>query len=54
MIGDNLETDIEFAKNGNIDSILPLTGVTSEKDLQNIIEGKKQGILPTYYTEFLL
>ena len=31
MIGDNLDTDIMFAKNAGIDSLLVLSGVTSEE-----------------------
>ena len=30
MVGDNLETDIMFARNNKIDSLLVLSGVTSE------------------------
>jgi 4-nitrophenyl phosphatase len=49
MIGDNLNTDIKFANNNGIDSLLVLTGVTSEEEFENLknkdVENKK---LPTY------
>ena len=31
MVGDNLDTDIMFAKNCGIDSLLVFTGVTNEE-----------------------
>lgn len=34
MIGDNLETDIALGKNSGLDTLLVLTGVTDEKQLQ--------------------
>jgi len=46
MVGDNLNTDIEFAINSGIDSILVLTGITSE-DTLNKYE-LKNGNVPTY------
>jgi len=36
MIGDNLKTDIAYAFNNKIDSMLILTGVTSSSDLKNL------------------
>ena len=36
MIGDNLNTDILFANNNEIDSVLVLTGVTTEEDLKKL------------------
>lgn len=36
MVGDNLNTDIQFANSNNIDSLLVMTGVTLLEDLQNI------------------
>lgn len=42
FVGDNLHTDILFAKDGNIDSLLVLTGVTTERDCQ------EEGIWPSY------
>lgn len=47
MIGDNLETDITFSKNGGIDGLCVLTGVATEKMIQD------SGIA-TYYSEYLL
>lgn len=47
MIGDNLETDITFSKNGGIDGLCVLTGVATEKMVQD------SGIA-TYYSEYLL
>lgn len=40
MVGDNLNTDIQFAKNCGIDSLLVLTGVTSEEQYKNQSEIK--------------
>lgn len=63
MIGDNLSTDIKFANNAGIDSLLSLTGVTKEEEFSNIDyekifdegNGNKNGIRgigkPTYYIE---
>lgn len=45
MIGDNLNTDIEFAINAGVDSLLTLTGVTSPHDLESA--------KATYYCEHL-
>lgn len=36
MIGDNLETDILLGINSGIDSYLVFTGVTDEKDFENL------------------
>ena len=48
MIGDNMESDILFAKNNGIDSCLVFTGVqklpTSDSEYKHMIEGMK----PTY------
>ena len=35
MIGDNLNTDIQFAKNCGIDSLMVLTGVTSKEQYES-------------------
>lgn len=35
MIGDNINTDICFGKNGGIGSVLVMTGVFGYKDLEN-------------------
>ena len=47
MIGDNIETDITFGKNGGIDSLCVLTGVSTEEMVL------KSGIA-TYYSNHLL
>jgi 4-nitrophenyl phosphatase len=44
FIGDRLDTDIAFANNGNIDSLLVLTGISQIEDC------KKEDIYPTYIT----
>lgn len=36
MIGDNMMTDIMFAKNGGVDSLLVLTGVSTLENLKEI------------------
>ena len=51
MIGDNLETDILFGINANIDSFLVLTGVTDQALLDKNI--KENQIIPNYYSEYL-
>ncbi|MCO5565825.1 hypothetical protein L7F22_019500 [Adiantum nelumboides] len=47
FVGDRLNTDIAFANNGNIDSLLVLTGISTEEDI------KKENIYPTYIMESL-
>lgn len=47
MIGDNMKTDIKFANNSKIDSVLVLTGVTDEKVLNNSKHDSIYGV-PTY------
>lgn len=47
FIGDRLDTDIAFANNGNIDSLLVLSGISSESDCA------KEDIYPTYVTDSL-
>ncbi|KAH2749415.1 hypothetical protein KXW10_006120 [Aspergillus fumigatus] len=42
FVGDNLYTDILFAREGRVDSLLVLTGVTKEEDCQT------EGIWPTF------
>jgi ribonucleotide monophosphatase NagD (HAD superfamily) len=51
MVGDNLETDIRFAQNCGIDSLLVLSGVTHEPHAKKVILGKELTELesmPTY------
>jgi 4-nitrophenyl phosphatase len=46
MVGDNLQTDIEFANNAEVDSLLTMTGVTSWQEAES-------GPKATYYCEHL-
>ena len=57
MIGDNVNTDIEFANNCGIDSLLLFSGVTSfdkfkhfEDNFDQYYESERN-IFPTYYTD---
>ncbi|KAJ3160025.1 hypothetical protein HDU86_001290 [Geranomyces michiganensis] len=43
MVGDRLDTDIEFGKTGGLKTLLVMTGVTTEEAL------KKSSIQPDYY-----
>ncbi len=45
MIGDNLNTDIKFAHNCGIDSLLVYSGVTSEKQYKEQEEIKATYVL---------
>lgn len=55
MIGDSLITDIRFGNNCGIDTLVVLSGNTTEKKITEVlIEGKKnedEGI-PTYVTPY--
>lgn len=51
MIGDNLKTDISFAGNASVDSVLVMTGVTKYENLVDC--GESFGILPTYVCKSL-
>lgn len=46
MIGDRLDTDIQFGINGGLHTLLVLTGVTSLEDLQ-----KSETVVPEHYLE---
>lgn len=52
MIGDNLETDIKFANNIGIDSVLVYTGVHQKENLSDIGSISKYGC-PTYVVDDL-
>jgi len=49
MIGDRLDTDIQFGKNGGIATLLVMTGVTNETNLSNAPTESK----PDYVVESL-
>ena len=51
MIGDNLQTDIKFAELNGIDSLLVLSGVTSEEQAGQI-DGETEG-KPTHVQPYL-
>jgi ribonucleotide monophosphatase NagD (HAD superfamily) len=50
MIGDNLETDIMFGKNNNIDTLLVLSGVTTETKARSALQTDQR---PDYIQPFL-
>ena len=47
MIGDNLDTDIQFGINGRIDTLCVLTGNSTE-------EMVLKSNMPSYYTDYLM
>jgi phosphoglycolate phosphatase len=49
MVGDRLDTDVMFGKNGGLTTLLVLSGVTTEKEL--LSESNK--VHPDYYTDKL-
>jgi len=49
MVGDRLDTDIQFGKNGGLGTLLVFTGVTSERDLV----GLKPDAVPDFVTQSL-
>jgi len=49
MVGDRLDTDILFGKDGGLRTMLVLSGVTTENELQ----GPNNSIIPDYYTDAL-
>jgi len=55
MIGDNLHTDIEFANNGGIDSLLVFTGMTEESKFYEELNKNENPLFPSpTYTMKLL
>lgn len=52
MIGDRLETDIQLGINAGIDTLLVLTGVTTQIML-DLEEAKEKPSIPTYYADNL-
>ena len=53
MIGDKFDTDIAFAKNSGIDSLLVLTGVTKKSELESL-QQRYPDFEPTYVVDTLL
>lgn len=49
MIGDRLNTDIAFGQNGGVDTMLVLTGISSEEDVRS----KDAPAVPTYVVQGL-
>lgn len=49
MVGDRLDTDIMFGKNGGLATLLVLSGVTTEEELLST----SNSIHPDYYTSQL-
>lgn len=49
MVGDRLDTDVMFGKNGGLTTLLVLSGVTTEEELCS--EGNK--VHPDFYTDQL-
>jgi 4-nitrophenyl phosphatase len=47
MIGDRLDTDIDFGNRGGLTTLCVLTGVTKEEKLKS----ESNDIKPTYYVE---
>lgn len=52
MIGDSFFTDVPFASNAGIDSLLVLTGVTNFEEMKTYLN-KDNMAKPTYYAEDL-
>jgi len=51
MVGDRLETDIEFGKKGGLSTLLVLTGITAKEDLQS--DAVPQDQIPDFVTSSL-
>ena len=51
MVGDRLDTDVKFGNDGGMKSSLVLTGCTTVKEIENLIQGEEeeeyQGMMPT-------
>jgi 4-nitrophenyl phosphatase len=52
MVGDRLDTDIEFGRQGNIATLLVLTGVTHEEDALKPEEPTKPTYIISSFGEF--
>ena len=53
MIGDSIESDVNLAKNAGIDSLVLLSGVTSEETLLSLYNKGEIKSIPNYYAEHL-
>ena len=53
MVGDRLDTDIEFGKNGGLKTLLVLSGVTREEELQRILKDTSSDKLPDFIASSL-
>ena len=53
MVGDRLDTDMAFGKNNGLQTVLTLSGVTTEDELLNKVPRKAgtEGITPEYYVD---
>lgn len=49
MIGDRLNTDMKFGRDGGLDTLLVLTGIEKEDNVLKLAEG----IAPVYYANKL-
>ncbi|KAK6205231.1 p-nitrophenyl phosphatase [Scheffersomyces amazonensis] len=47
MIGDRLNTDMKFGRDGGLDTLLVLTGIETEENVLKL----QQDVAPTYYAE---
>ena len=53
MVGDRLDTDIEFGKNGGLKTLLVLSGVTREEELQRILKDTSSDKHPDFIASSL-
>ncbi|KAI3402767.1 pho2 [Candida oxycetoniae] len=53
MIGDRLNTDMKFGKNGGLDTMLVLTGIETEENVQSLNVEDKDVAVPTYFIDKL-
>ncbi|WLF76850.1 4-nitrophenylphosphatase [Lodderomyces elongisporus] len=49
MVGDRLNTDMKFGRDGGLDTLLVLTGIETEENVKSL----KAGEAPTYYADKL-
>ena len=54
MVGDNITTDMLFASNSGIKSLMVLSGVSTMRDVEECqADEAKHKMIPTYYCESL-